>query len=435
MDYYPGGMPYGSRGYPGADPYYDVHSPSPTPSPHHYPYSAYPPTPRRPAHRAAHVRRSSATAGIAPDFRPSTAFSPRQRSTGEYVVGTGAAPSPNPKVSSRKHSFSKGSVPQHHHPRYYDDTPPKPRKHERRRSHTYHRVSPGDSDEDEIIELDDGTTLRIPAASGSPRRGDDGYADYYYYAAPRRQTYSFAQTRYDREQAPFIDPYESPRPPTRAGHKHHSRRPSMSTHPIQRPQTARPTSSRQQKPSQSAPQLATDADARQHKIPYGFSLKNWDPNEYPITLLGSVFDCNSLGKWIYDWTVYHHGRATPMAELAGDLWLLLIQLAGHMKRLEEVSPSVRSAKKRKLVKRFLTHGKELLDVLQGLMEECEGPMLQASKKKEVVQLGENSGVEFVVTLFGRDRELHETEKLMQKIRTWTFGFDRDCEDVIQRPTE
>ncbi len=43
-------------------------------------------------------------------------------------------------------------------------------------------------------------------------------------------------------------------------------------------------------------------------------------------LLGSVFDANSLGKWIYDWTVFRHGSTSPIAGVAGDMWLLLIQL-------------------------------------------------------------------------------------------------------------
>jgi len=54
-------------------------------------------------------------------------------------------------------------------------------------------------------------------------------------------------------------------------------------------------------------------------------------------LLGSVFDSNSLGKWIYDWTVYHHGPATLIADMAGEMWLLLIKLAGKINRAEESS--------------------------------------------------------------------------------------------------
>jgi hypothetical protein len=45
-------------------------------------------------------------------------------------------------------------------------------------------------------------------------------------------------------------------------------------------------------------------------------------------LLDSVFDANSLGKWIYDWAVYQHGAATPVSDMAGELRLLLIQLVG-----------------------------------------------------------------------------------------------------------
>src|SRR6202012_447772 len=73
---------------------------------------------------------------------------------------------------------------------------------------------------------------------------------------------------------------------------------------------------------------ATEEDARRAGIPAGYSYKNWDPTEEPIMLLGSVFDANSLGKWIYDWTVFHHGPSTPLSEIAGEMWLLLIQLAG-----------------------------------------------------------------------------------------------------------
>ena len=62
-------------------------------------------------------------------------------------------------------------------------------------------------------------------------------------------------------------------------------------------------------------------------VPAGYSTKNWDPSEQPILLLGSVFDANSLGKWIYDWTVFHRGPGTPASDTAGELWLLLLRLA------------------------------------------------------------------------------------------------------------
>ena len=45
-------------------------------------------------------------------------------------------------------------------------------------------------------------------------------------------------------------------------------------------------------------------------IPKNYSPKNWDPTEEPLWLLGNVFEANSLGKWIYDWTVSRRGPKT-----------------------------------------------------------------------------------------------------------------------------
>jgi hypothetical protein len=53
---------------------------------------------------------------------------------------------------------------------------------------------------------------------------------------------------------------------------------------------------RQSSSSTRAIPKTTEADARKHRIPPGYSLKNWDPSEQPTMLLGSVFDANNLGK-------------------------------------------------------------------------------------------------------------------------------------------
>ncbi|CAJ2505745.1 Uu.00g131390.m01.CDS01 [Anthostomella pinea] len=447
------GSPYGGtplRGDPGY--YYDVNSPSPTPSPHHYQFFPAQ-TPQRPATRAHH---RGASTGYN-DYRPATAFSsPRYKTNGEYGM-----PVPSPKVSSRKHNFSKGASHQQTH-----RTPKRERERERRNSHSYFRASHGDSDEDEIFEVD-GVTYVLPAQSRS-RRHRDRHS--YYYTAPEHGTnhYYYPQVvppyyENERERADYAR-YEEPplRPSTRAGHHTHSRRPSgyddippprsatrMDNHsrprrpssgavpPIQRPSTTRPSSSHQRKAaaaSAAAPK-ATEADAKKHRIPAGYSLKNWDPTEEPIMLLGSVFDSNSLGKWIYDWTVYHHGPATPMADVAGELWLLLIQLSGKVKRSEEVVPTVRAQENREMIEDFIESGERLTDKLRALLKKCESPMLKASKKREAAQLGKNSGIEFVDTLFGVDREMPKTERFMQSVRLWNLRFDANCEDILKRPTQ
>ena len=68
-----------------------------------------------------------------------------------------------------------------------------------------------------------------------------------------------------------------------------------------------------------------------YNIPAGYSLRNWDPTEEPILLLGSVFDANSLGKWIYDWTVSNHWLSSPMTDVAGQLWLQLLKMTDKTK--------------------------------------------------------------------------------------------------------
>jgi hypothetical protein len=393
-------MSYGSPHYRGSTPNADYYnnnysgSPSPTPSPRHGNFY-YPQTPQRPQTRA-HFRHTSS--GGQNDYR--TTFSPRYTSTGEYATG--------PKVSSRKHSFSKGS----------NHTP----KRERRSSYSYPRASYGDSDEDEIFEVN-GVTYVLPAQSRSRRHHE------YYSTAGHGTDYHYYKQGpvYEKERpAYFEDPVA--RSATRAAH---TRRSSGSA--PQRPSTTRPSSSHQKKAAPSKAS-ATEADAKKHRIPAGYSLKNWDPTEEPIMLLGSVFDSNSLGKWIYDWTVYHHGPATPISDMAGELWLLLIQLSGKVKRSEECVPKIRAQDNREMVEDFIESGERLTDKLRALLKRCEAPMLKASKRKDAAQLGKNSGVEFVETLFGRERELEKTERYMQSVRLWNLRFDANCEEILKRPT-
>jgi hypothetical protein len=119
--------------------------------------------------------------------------------------------------------------------------------------------------------------------------------------------------------------------------------------------------------------------------------------------------------------------------MAGDLWLLLIKLFGKIKRAEEIVSHVRSADNREVINDFIDAGERLTDRLRSLLKACESPMLKAAKKKGS-GLGKNSGVEFVLTLFGRDRELAKTEKLMQGIRLFNLRFDANCQDIIDTPT-
>jgi hypothetical protein len=109
--------------------------------------------------------------------------------------------------------------------------------------------------------------------------------------------------------------------------------------------------------------VATKEDMRRAGIHAGYCCKNWDPSEAPLILLGSVFDANSFGKWVYDWTVFHEGPTTPLAEMAGELWLLLIQLAGRTKQAEETIPKSREEKSEEMLKDFFESGVGLWSML------------------------------------------------------------------------
>lgn len=201
--------------------------------------------------------------------------------------------------------------------------------------------------------------------------------------------------------------------------------------------TRTPSKPKPPAPASKPPPTATELDAERAGIPAGYSIKNWDPTEAPIVLLGSVFDANSLGKWIYDWTVFHHGASTPMADVAGDLWLLLIKLAGKVKRADECLPRIQRVEAQEVVEDFLESGDRLWTRFKKLLKACELYMWKAAKResgKAQVSMGRNAGCEFVESIFGRDRELENTEKLMNSIRLWNMRFDANCEDILRLPS-
>ena len=266
-----------------------------------------------------------------------------------------------------------------------------------------------------------------------------------------------------REREPVIEPRRTTPtgPISNAAHAAHIRRSATAmptnAHMHARPQAARPTSSHFQgppptsssrKPSGPPPATtaptttppsrdATEADAKKHGIPAGYALKTWDPAEEPIMLLGSVFDANSLGKWIYDWTTFHHGGNSPISEIAGELWLLLIQLAGKIKRTDVIMPRVRSRENREMLEDFIISGERLTDKLRKLLKTCEAPMMHVSPKRSKAHplLGKGAGIEFVETMFGREREMEKTERFMQSVRLWNLRFDANCEDILRKPTQ
>jgi hypothetical protein len=125
-----------------------------------------------------------------------------------------------------------------------------------------------------------------------------------------------------------------------------------------------------------------------------------------------------------------------MADLAGDLWLLLIKLAGKMKRAEECATRIRNAESREMVEDFISSGHRLWQKFKQLLKACEHYMWRAARREgsKGVSMGKNAGTEFVDSIFGRDRELENTEKIMSNVRLWSMRFDANCEDILRRPS-
>ncbi|KAK3677879.1 hypothetical protein LTR78_001974 [Recurvomyces mirabilis] len=303
----------------------------------------------------------------------------------------------------------------------------------------------------------DGTRYHYhePTVGGAQRK----YSNSKQYSSQRSRYVYDESGAFEYEYLPRYEQYESRPPPykrqqsyheARADHRYYDQVPiytaaESTERPRQRRSSYTTTTKPQHEPpprprtstSNKPPPQATAEDARRAGIPAGYSYKNWDPTEEPILLLGSVFDANSLGKWIYDWTVFYYGPATPITEMAGELWLLLIQLAGKIKRAEDTLTRIRQTASRDMVDDFLESGERLWQRFNKLLKICENYMWKAAKREcgiaKKVTMGKNSGCEFVDSMFGRDRELERTERLMTGLRLWSMRFDANCEDILRNP--
>lgn len=177
-------------------------------------------------------------------------------------------------------------------------------------------------------------------------------------------------------------------------------------------------------------------------IPADYSLKNWDPSERPIILLGSVFDANSLGEWVFNWTKYHHGRTHEATRTAGGLWELLIELSSKLKRAREFVGQIRTPENREIVVDFMESGERLWSKLKDLLKACEEYMWTGARRvksprsqegKAKVQMGRQSGAEFVDAMFNGEKEWEKTERLMRGMATWCQRFQVNCEEILCRP--
>ncbi|KAJ8174723.1 hypothetical protein LV161_008844 [Aspergillus fumigatus] len=201
-------------------------------------------------------------------------------------------------------------------------------------------------------------------------------------------------------------------------------------------QYVRPASCKKQ--DRECSSTAKSRAAASYGIPVGYSLRNWDPAERPIVLAGSVFDSNSLGKWIFDWARRAFGAGSVSVDIAGDLWLLMIRLAGRLSRLERLR-DVRTVGRSSigtgvngLLHAVFGEGLLLWDELLELVSTCGRSMYSTDEYSCLRRFGQESGIAFVQTLLRMPGALPWTQRFMRKVQAWERRFDEELDGRVLR---
>ena len=153
-----------------------------------------------------------------------------------------------------------------------------------------------------------------------------------------------------------------------------------------------------------------------------------------MLLLGSAFDAHTLGKWIFDWTVSHYSAGSPIADIAGHIWILILKLAVKTARAQLCLPRVRSSHERAQLREFVAQGEEIWGRFDRLVAVCEEAMWRTARrgKEGKMEVGGEAGRAFVETMFGRDGELEEAEVVRDGLFVWDQRFDDECGGVLRR---
>ena len=111
-----------------------------------------------------------------------------------------------------------------------------------------------------------------------------------------------------------------------------------------------------------------------------------------------------------------------MADVAADLWLLLIALGYRDRIFREKARSGRASREDN---RAQNAGTELWKQLESIIADCEEAMRKVGKRTPDGEqfMDREAGVAFVDCMFGRDCKLLVTEELIQGIRRWKMDTE------------
>lgn len=187
--------------------------------------------------------------------------------------------------------------------------------------------------------------------------------------------------------------------------------------------------------TRSLPHGTDDMDTRRTamaidlKIPSGLSLENWNPDEQPLTVAGSIFDVNFLCEWMQKWTSYHYGPQHETMGVARYLSVLAADLDARLDHVYAALPSDR-ADRGDLVS-FIYRGDSLWERFQTLIYKCSKSMHPKGKDGyPSVDKRDDAAIEFVSALFDSKKKRAKTEKLILKISRWNDEFDSSFQKLL-----
>lgn len=165
-------------------------------------------------------------------------------------------------------------------------------------------------------------------------------------------------------------------------------------------------------------------------VPKGYNMKHYYVGEFPIVLMGSVFDPYSLGKWMYDWAVYLWGTDNEDTECVEDLWLILIRWTASLKRLTVLQEYILPTDWCIELAQHQGYGLSLRDELSSLIY-LLGLSCQLTSNISTNSPTSVSAEQLLNTMFRSIDQGRLTTKLLSRMSSWTAKCDATCLECEQ----
>lgn len=177
-------------------------------------------------------------------------------------------------------------------------------------------------------------------------------------------------------------------------------------------------------------QSISEGDSRgceriRYGVPRGYSVRHWDASEKPVVVGATVFDSNSFGKWIFDWSVRLFGSASRAADVAGELWLALIRLSGKVVALEASRSGSRA------MRRIKGDAIALSDQVESMILVCEKATQRSIRRTVFSSSSEAVASQFVRQFLGSRSRMEGVVLFIRSVKRWETQFVDLCGSSIR----